>query len=78
MARLTTKQRNALPSSAFALPSQRKYPINDASHRANAKARASEMANKGAITSGTKKKIDVRAGGLRDALNEEAKRHGAR
>ncbi len=70
MARLTTKQRNALPASEFALPSQRKYPIEDAAHRANAKSRASQMANKGKISKATKSKINVRAGGLRQALNE--------
>lgn len=74
MARLTTKQRNALPSSDFAIPSQRKYPIEDASHRANAKARASEMANKGRISKTTKNKINVRAGGLAKALGEASGR----
>lgn len=34
MAKLTTKQRNKLPSSAFAEPEDRKYPINDQSHDA--------------------------------------------
>lgn len=33
--------RKALPSKSFALPSERKYPIEDRSHAANAKARAS-------------------------------------
>jgi hypothetical protein len=37
MAKLTTKQRNALPSSEFAIPSERKYPINDASHKKDAR-----------------------------------------
>ena len=61
MAKLTTKQRNALPSSEFAIPSERKYPINDASHKKNAKARASEMKNKGVISASTKSKIDSKA-----------------
>lgn len=74
MARLTTKQRNALPSSDFALPAQRKYPIEDAAHRANAKSRAAGQANKGKISRSTEKKIDVKAGGLRSALNEAARR----
>jgi hypothetical protein len=68
MARLTTKQRNALPSSEFAIPSERKYPINDASHRANAKARASQQAKKGNISGAAKNRIDVKAGGLASAL----------
>ena len=74
MARLTAAKRNALPASDFAIPSERKYPINDAAHRANAKARAAGQANKGAISGATKRKIDVRAGGLASALGEEAAR----
>lgn len=41
MARLTTKQRNALPDSAFAGP-HRSFPINNPSHARNALARASQ------------------------------------
>lgn len=41
MAKLTAKARNALPAKDFALPKERKYPIEDASHAANAKSRAS-------------------------------------
>ena len=44
MAKLTTKQRNALPTSAFAGPN-RSYPVNDRPHAANAKARASQFAS---------------------------------
>lgn len=44
MAKLTTRQRNALPDSAFAGPG-RTYPVNDASHAANAKSRASQNAS---------------------------------
>jgi hypothetical protein len=45
MATLTTKERKSLPKSEFAEPSKRAYPINDASHARNAKARASEYAS---------------------------------
>lgn len=41
-AKLTTKQRNALPSSAFVFPKERKYPIHDISHARNALARVSQ------------------------------------
>ena len=44
MAKLTAKKRNALPTSAFAGPN-RTYPVPDASHAANAKARASQFAS---------------------------------
>jgi hypothetical protein len=42
MAKLTTEQRNALPSKAFALPGGR-YPIHDANHARNALARVSQF-----------------------------------
>lgn len=43
MAKLTTEERNALPSSDFAEPSLRKYPIEDASHARNALSRVSQF-----------------------------------
>ncbi len=55
MAKLTTKQRNALPDSAFAGP-HRSYPVNDKAHAANAKARASQFAGPS-----LKKKVDAKA-----------------
>ena len=42
MAELTSKQRNALPGSAFVYPGERKYPINDIAHARNALARVSQ------------------------------------
>jgi len=44
VAKLTTKQRNALPDSAFAGPG-RSYPINDANHARNAESRAAQFAS---------------------------------
>ncbi len=38
---LKTKTRNQLPSNAFAIPSERKYPIHDLAHARNALARVS-------------------------------------
>lgn len=48
MAVLTTKQRKAMPSKSFALPSKREggkggYPISDKSHARNALARVSQF-----------------------------------
>ena len=60
MAKLSTKSRNALLTKSFAGP-DRSYPVNDRSHAANAKARASEMANKGRISSAEKSRIDSKA-----------------
>lgn len=42
MARLTTKERNALPSSDFADPKNRKYPMEDKGHAEAAQGRAAE------------------------------------
>lgn len=55
MAKLTTKQRNALPASAFAGPN-RTYPVPDKAHAANAKARAAQHASPS-----LEKRIDARA-----------------
>ena len=41
MAKLTAAVRNNLPTSDFALPKDRAYPINDRGHAANALARVS-------------------------------------
>ena len=44
MAKLSSKQRSKLRKSQFALPAQRKYPINDKYHARNALARAAQHA----------------------------------
>jgi uncharacterized protein DUF6582 len=61
MAKLTTKSRDKLSKSEFALPKERKYPVNDKAHAKNAKARASEMEHKGKISKSTENKIDAKA-----------------
>lgn len=58
--KLTTKKRNSLPNSVFAGP-HRSYPVNDRSHAANAKARASQAYNAGRMSKAMKDKIDNRA-----------------
>ena len=45
MAKLTSKERNRIPSSEFAEPGSRKYPIEDPAHARNALARASQHAS---------------------------------
>ncbi len=44
--KLTSRRRDALPSSAFGLPRSRQYPMPDSSHAANAKARATAQLNR--------------------------------
>ncbi len=61
MSKLTTKSRNALPKKEFALPAERKYPVEDKAHARNAKARASQTVKKGKLSSSEKSKIDAKA-----------------
>lgn len=58
---LSAKHKNKLPKSDFGLPSSRKYPMPDKSHAANAKARATQMANLGKLSASSKAKIDAKA-----------------
>jgi hypothetical protein len=61
MAKLSTAAKKKEPSTDFGLPKERKYPMPDAAHARNAKARASQMAEKGKLSAGDKKKIDAKA-----------------
>lgn len=61
MSKLSTKARNKLPKSKFALPGERKYPIEDKAHAKAAKSRATQMVNKGKLSSSAKAKIDAKA-----------------
>ena len=61
MGQLPTNERNALLDTAFGLPQKRAYPIPDASHARNAKARATEEFNLGNLTSAEKDQIDRKA-----------------
>ena len=60
MARLTSHQREKLPESQFALPGHR-YPVEDAAHAKNAKARAAQQVKKGKLSAADKKKVDEKA-----------------
>ena len=61
MAKLTTSKKNAEPNKDFGLPEQRKYPMPDASHARNAKARASQMVHQGKLSAADKKRVDAKA-----------------
>jgi hypothetical protein len=60
MSKLTASTRNALPDADFALPGRR-YPVQDKSHAANAKARATQEVRQGILTPAQKAKIDAKA-----------------
>jgi hypothetical protein len=64
MGKLGASKRSQLPNSEFGEPGKRKYPMPDASHAANAKARASEQAKKGNLSKGEEAKIDANANNI--------------
>lgn len=61
MAVLKAKQRKKLKKSTFGLPGQRKYPMPDKAHAANAKARATQMVKKGKLSPAAAAKIKAKA-----------------
>ncbi len=61
MSKLTTPLRKRLPKSEFGLPAERKYPLENRSHAANAKARASQAVNAGRMSKSVEEKIDAKA-----------------
>jgi len=56
-ATLTSKKRKALPSSAFVFPKDRRYPIHDKSHAANALARSKGTKDEAAVRRAVCKKF---------------------
>lgn len=60
MAQLTTRARNALAASKFAGPN-RTFPVQDRSHAANAKARATQAVNAGRMSASEEAAIDAKA-----------------
>lgn len=64
MAKLTAATRNRIPSSEFGLPGKRKYPMENKSHAANAKARATQMVKKGKLSAASAAKIRAKANRL--------------
>lgn len=68
MSKLTSNERNKIPSKEFGIPSERKYPMPDASHAANAKTRATQMHDKGLISLSMVHQIDAKANKV---LNEK-------
>lgn len=64
MAELRAKSRNALSDRVFGLPGERKYPMPDRAHAANAKGRATQMVNKGKLSPEQAAKIRAKANKL--------------
>lgn len=72
MAKLTSSARNALPSRDFAEPKERKYPIENRSHAANAKARVSQHG-----TPAEKEKVDAAVARKYPGMGEKGPSHPA-
>ena len=58
---ISTKTRKNLPANEFGLPGQKKYPMPDRAHAANAKARATQQVKAGNLSPSSKAKIDSKA-----------------
>lgn len=58
---LNAAARKRIPTSKFGLPAQRKYPMPDKQHAANAKARATQMVKKGKLSSAQAAQIRAKA-----------------
>jgi hypothetical protein len=58
---MTTETRNKLPSSAFALPESRDFPIGDLKHARLAIGGATRSFNAGNITAAQKEQIQAKA-----------------
>lgn len=61
MTKLTAEKRKKLPKNDFGLPGEEKYPMPDKSHAANAKARATQMVQKGKLSASSASKIKAKA-----------------
>lgn len=62
--KLTAADRKKFNPRVFGLPQERKYPMPDKSHAANAKARATQMEEKGELPAEEKAEIDAKANRL--------------
>ncbi len=61
MAKLNAAARKRIPSSEFGMPGSRRFPVEDKSHAANAKARATQMVKRGKLSASSAAKIRAKA-----------------
>jgi hypothetical protein len=61
MTKLSKSDRDKLPADKFAEPQKRAYPIENAAHAKNAKARASQAVKAGRMDKSEENKIDKKA-----------------
>ena len=60
VSKLTTKSRDKIPTSEFALPGRRSH-VEDEAHARNAKARAAQQKKAGRLSAADKAKVDRKA-----------------
>src|ERR1041385_2125394 len=72
MAELSSKKRNALHESSFALPKERKYPIHDEAHAENALARSSGKPEEEAVKAAVYQKYPSMKPVTKDSADEPA------
>jgi hypothetical protein len=77
MGKLSSKERNKLPSSDFAEPGERKYPINDKSHARNALSRAANKSPE--VKAKVRAKVSKKFPGIgqKDAVPSKSRKRGA-
>jgi hypothetical protein len=61
MAKMKAAIRNSLPANKFGEPGSRKYPMPDKAHAADAKGRATQMVEKGKLSSSAAARIRAKA-----------------
>lgn len=61
MVKLETGERKDLSKSKFALPNERKYPVEDKAHARNAKARAAQQEKAGNLSAADRRRVDAKA-----------------
>jgi len=66
--------RAKLKKSQFGLPGERKYPMPDAKHAANAKARAKQQLNKGKLSRSAYKRIVAKANRVLSRSKKKARK----
>lgn len=61
MSKLTGEDRKDIPEGKYALPEERKYPVEDKAHARNAKARAAQQEKAGNLSAADRKRVDAKA-----------------
>jgi hypothetical protein len=59
--KLTAEMRQKMAKALYGLPGEKKYPMPDRSHAANAKARATQQVEAGNLSEEQKAQIDAKA-----------------